>query len=157
MNKSGKEEEISDALAILRKAWEESPFNRLLGFRVDHVNAREAQISFAAKPELIGNFYQGILHGGVISAVIDAAGGLAAYASALAGMKDLQPQEAADRLAKMGTIDMRVDYLRPGKNKEFRCVAAAARTGAKVAVTRMELFDREDNLIAVGTGAYLVG
>ena len=31
------------------------------------------------------------------------------------------------------------------------------RAGRKLAVTRMELFDHEDNLIAVGTGAYLVG
>ena len=60
-------------------------------------------------------------------------------------------------MARMGTIDMRVDYLRPGKGPEFRCVATVMRTGRKLAVTRMELFDQEDNLIAVGTGAYLVG
>ena len=78
MDQDGKEEVINNTFAILRKAREELPFNRLLGFRVDYVNAREGQISFATKPELIGNFYQGILHGGVISAVIDAAGGLAA-------------------------------------------------------------------------------
>ena len=155
MNQDGKEEAVSNAFAILRKTWEESPFNRLLGFRVDYVNAREGQISFATKPELIGNFYQGILHGGAISAVIDAAGGLVAYASALAAIKD--PQEATHRLAKMGTIDIRVDYIRPGKGAEFRCLATVVRTGAKVAVTRMELFDQEGNLIAAGTGAYLVG
>jgi uncharacterized protein (TIGR00369 family) len=157
MNQDGKEEATNNTFAILRKAWEQSPFNRLLGFRLDHVNAREGQISFAAKPELIGNFYQGILHGGVISAVIDATAGLAAYASALASIKNLQPDEATHRLAKMGTIDMRVDYLRPGKGTEFRCVATVMRTGGKVAVTRMELFDQEGTLIAVGTGAYLVG
>ena len=157
MNQDKKEEATNNTFAILRKAWEQSPFNRLLGFRVDHVNAREGQISFATKPELIGNFYQGILHGGVISAVIDATGSLAAYASALASIKDLQPEEATHRLAKMGTIDMRVDYLRPGKGTEFRCVGTVMRTGRKLAVTRMELFDQEDNLIAVGTGAYLVG
>jgi len=157
MNQDGKEEAINNTFAILRNAWEESPFNRLLGFGVDHVNAQEGQISFATKPELIGNFYQGILHGGVISAVIDAAGSLAAYASALTGTKNLQPEEATRRLAKMGTIDMRVDYLRPGKGAEFRCVGTVVRTGARVAVTRMELFNQEGTLIAVGTGAYLVG
>lgn len=157
MNQDGREDAINNTFAILRKAWEESPFNRLLGLRVDHVNAGEGQISFATSPELIGNFYQGILHGGVISAVIDATGGLAAYASVLASIKDLQPEEGTHRLAKMGTIDMRVDYLRPGKGTEFRCVATAMRTGGKVAVTRMELFDQQGTLIAAGTGAYLVG
>ena len=157
MNQDKKEEAISNTFAMIRKAYEQSPFNRLLGFRLDQVDAGKGQVSFIAKPELIGNFHQGILHGGVISAVIDTAGGLAACASALASIKDIQPEEAAHRMARMGTIDMRVDYLRPGKGTEFRCVGTVMRTGRKLAVTRMELFDREDNLIAVGTAAYLVG
>jgi uncharacterized protein (TIGR00369 family) len=157
MNQDKKEEATNNTFAIIRKAYERSPFNRLLGFRLDQVDAGKGQISFVAKPELIGNFHQGILHGGVISAVIDTAGGLAACASTLASIKDLQPEEAAHRMARMGTIDMRVDYLRPGKGTEFRCVGTVMRTGRKLAVTRMELFDQEDNLIAVGTAAYLVG
>jgi acyl-coenzyme A thioesterase PaaI-like protein len=92
MNRDGKEEVTNNTFAIVRKADEQARFNRLLGFRLDHVDAREGQNSFVAKPELIGNFHQGILHGGVISAVIDTTGGLAACASVLAGIKDLQPQ-----------------------------------------------------------------
>ena len=75
MNRDGKEEVTNNTFAIVRKADEQARFNRLLGFRLDHVDAREGQNSFVAKPELIGNFHQGILHGGVISAVIDTAGG----------------------------------------------------------------------------------
>lgn len=157
MNREGKEEAISTTIAIIRKAWEQAPFNRLLGFKLDYIDAREGRISLPAKPELIGNFHQGILHGGVIAAVIDTVGGLAACASMLARIKDLELEEATRRMARMGTIDMRVDYLRPGKGTEFRCIGTVMRTGRKVAVTRMELFDQDDTLIAVGTGAYLVG
>jgi uncharacterized protein (TIGR00369 family) len=157
MNRQGKEEATENTFAIIRKAYEQAPFNRLLGFRLDRVDARGGQISFVTKPELIGNFHQGILHGGVISAVIDTTGGLAACASVLAAIKDLQPEEAAHRMARMGTIDMRVDYLRPGKGTQFRCVATVLRTGRKIAVTKMELLDQEDALIAIGTGAYLIG
>jgi uncharacterized protein (TIGR00369 family) len=157
MDRDEKEGVTNDALIMVRKAWEQSPFNRLLGFRLDHVDAMEGQISFTTKPEMIGNFHQGILHGGVIATAMDTAGGLAACASLLARIKDLQPEEATRRMAKMGTIDMRVDYLRPGKGTEFRCIGKVMRTGRKVAVTRMELFDQESTLIAVGTAAYLVG
>jgi uncharacterized protein (TIGR00369 family) len=157
MNENEREEGVSKALAIVRRAWEEAPFNRLLGLRIDRVGDGEGRISFVVKPELIGNFHQGILHGGVISAVLDTTGGLTACASALGRMKDLSPDEATHRMARMGTIDLRVDYLRPGKGKEFRCVGTVMRTGRKVAVTRMELFDQGGTLIAVGTGAYLVG
>ena len=61
------------------------------------------------------------------------------------------------RLSKVGTIDMRVDYLRPGTGKHFTATGWILRTGGKVAVTRMELRNEEETLIAVGTGTYTVG
>ena len=66
-------------------------------------------------------------------------------------------EKTAKRLAKIGTIDMRVDYLRPGLGKQFRATSYELRTGNKVTVTRMELHNDEDVLIAVGTGTYIMG
>jgi len=60
-------------------------------------------------------------------------------------------------IARIGTIDMRVDYLRPGRGARFYSSGTVMRTGRKVAVTRMELKNSDDVLIAVGTGAYIVG
>jgi uncharacterized protein (TIGR00369 family) len=157
MKQEGIEEEIGKVFAMVRQAWEQAPFNRVLGLNIDYIGTGEARISLLAKPELIGNFHQGILHGGVISAILDTTGSLAATASALARMKGLPAEEVAHRMARMGTIDMRVDYLRPGKGKEFRCLGTVMRMGRKVAVIRMELVDQEGTLIAVGTGVYLVG
>ena len=56
----------------------------------------------------------------------------------------------------MGTIDLRVDYLRPGLGQSFSAKGFVLRTGRKVAVTRMELHNDKDLLIAVGTGAYSI-
>jgi uncharacterized protein (TIGR00369 family) len=50
-----------------------------------------------------------------------------------------------------------VDYLRPGFGRTFRATAYVLRVGRKVAVTRMELHDDQQTLVAVGTGAYIVG
>ena len=52
---------------------------------------------------------------------------------------------------------MRVDYLRPGRGNRFQSSGTVMRTGNKVAVTRMELRNEENVMIAVGTGAYIVG
>ena len=49
-----------------------------------------------------------------------------------------------------------VDYLRPGLGKWFVARGTILRTGNKVAVTRMELHNDTDELIAIGTGAYTV-
>ena len=57
----------------------------------------------------------------------------------------------------MSTVDLRVDYLQPGKGEVFTATATILRTGKKLAVTRMEVYNDEQCLIAVGTGTYTLG
>ena len=109
------------------------------------------------KDQLIGNQIHSILHGGVISAVLDTTGGATAIASAVEKMQGLSFEEISTRVSQIGTIDMRVDYLRPGRGAHFYATGTVMRTGNKIAVTRMELKNEKDLLIAVGTGTYIVG
>lgn len=146
-------------LTIVRDVYERLPFNELLGLRVDHLEAERAGFSFAKRDDLVGNFIHGILHGGVISAVLDTTGGMMATVSALGRMLENgnSQEEMAASFARYGTIDMRVDYLRPGRGDRFISTASIMRTGRSVAVTRMELTNDDGFLIAVGTGAYRIG
>jgi uncharacterized protein (TIGR00369 family) len=66
-------------------------------------------------------------------------------------------EEGLAIFANLGTIDLRVDYLRPGKGAWFDASAEVIRTGKRVVVTRMEMLNDESKLIAVGTGTYIVG
>ena len=149
--------EIDSLLNIVRQAYDSLPFNRLLGLSVSFLKIDAAGFSFPMQNDLIGNAVQGILHGGVISAVLDATGGMTATASAVERMRGLSFEDVFDRIARIGTIDMRVDYLRPGRGTKFYSSGSVMRTGRKVAVTRMELKNSEDIMIAVGTGAYIIG
>jgi uncharacterized protein (TIGR00369 family) len=149
--------EIEFLLKIVGQAYESLPFNRLLGLSVSFLKIDGAGFSFPMQNDLIGNTVQGILHGGVISAVLDATGGMTATASALERMRGMSSEEIFDRITRIGTIDMRVDYLRPGRGKKFYSSGTVMRTGRKVAVTRMELKNSEGIMIAVGTGAYIIG
>ena len=149
--------EIEPQLKIVWEVYDNLPFNRHLGLKVAFLDIDRAGYSFTMKDELIGNTVHGILHGGVISAVLDTTGGLTATASALQRMKGHTRAAITDWIARVGTIDMRVDYLRPGKGTKFYSSGTVMRTGRKVAVTRMELKNQEDLLIAVGTGTYIVG
>ena len=151
------EKEIDPLLEIVRNIHENLPFNRFLGLKVDHLRTDGAGFSFSMKNELIGNFVLGILHGGVISAVLDATGGMVATASAVKRMQGLSSDEITHQITRMGTIDMRIDYLRPGRGKRFLSTGTIMRMGKKLAVTRMELRNQGNVLIAVGTGAYIIG
>ena len=69
--------DINSKLRIVRETYEvKLPFNRLLGLQVDFLDTNSAGFKFRMKDELVGNYVHGNLHGGVISAVLDAIGGM---------------------------------------------------------------------------------
>lgn len=133
------------------------PFNRILGMEVAALEPGAARVRFSLRPELIGNPVHQTLHGGVISAVLDATGGLTASTGLLDRAAGGTLEAFAAQAARVGTIDLRVDYLRPGRGVNFFASGTVMRAGRKVAVTRMELHDEKQLLLAVGTGTYLVG
>lgn len=133
------------------------PFNQVLGIRIDELSGDRVVMSLPMKPELIGNYVQGILHGGVIATLLDVTGGAMALIGAMDRHQHLSTHERMSKLAKLGTIDLRVDYLRPGRGQRFTACASLLRSGNKVAVVRSELFNEEGLLVAVGTGTYLCG
>jgi uncharacterized protein (TIGR00369 family) len=149
--------EVDEVLARLRAIIiEKIPFNRVLGITVESLSLDQASVRLPMREELIGNFIRGSLHGGVISSTLDFMGGLVAFLSVLKTMQGQSVKAMAERFAKIGTIDMRIDYLRPGIGEYFIATGYVLRTGKKVAVTRMELHNDGRELIAVGTGAYVV-
>ncbi len=133
------------------------PFNQLLGIQLDELSPERVLMSLPMKDELIGNFMHGILHGGVISSILDVAGGAMALIGAFERHQHLSATERMTRLSKLGTIDLRVDYLRPGRGQHFIASAVLLRSGNKVAVVRSELHSDDGTLVAVGTGTYLCG
>ncbi len=148
---------VEEILSIIRDIIvEKIPFNKVLGLTVEALNLEHPSVRLTMREDLIGNFIRRSLHGGVISSTLDFMGGLLAFLSVLKTMQGQSVQAMAERFAKIGTIDLRIDYLRPGVGQHFIATGFVLRTGKKVAVTRMELHNDEHQLIAVGTGAYVV-
>jgi uncharacterized protein (TIGR00369 family) len=142
----------------LRQLYEQRlPFNRLLGVAVTSLSEDGATMTFDMRADLIGNVFRKTLHGGVISAVLDAVGGLTASASLAPRAADLPEKEVMAMFARVGTIDLRVDYLRPGRGRRFAASGRIMRAGRKVAVVRMEMHNDAQVLVAVGTGTYMIG
>lgn len=141
----------------LKKIFEEMiVFNRVLGLRITQVRPEQVQGQITMKPELVGHFSYNRLHGGVISASLDAMGGLAVMAAIGARHMDEAPSQRLHRFAKLGTIDLRVDYLRPAIGEQFGLRAEVMRLGSRVASTRMEFLGPDGKLLSTGAGAYIV-
>ncbi|MFN4359216.1 MAG: thioesterase family protein [Hylemonella sp.] len=131
-------------------------FNRVLGLEITQIAPERVTARIAMKPELIGHYGHQRIHGGVISAGLDAMGGLAVMAAIGARHMDEAPLQRLQRFAKLGTIDLRVDYLRPGIGASFELRAEVLRLGSRVASTRMEFLDAEGKLLSSAAAAYIV-
>lgn len=148
---------IQEQQQAVRQLFERIPFNEYLGIELDEVSHQRVVMHLPMKGELVGNFVHGILHGGVIASLLDVASGAMAMISSFEKHQHLTAEERALRLSRLGTIDLRIDYLRPGRGKRFSASATLLRSGNKVAVVRSELQNEEGVLVAVGTGTYLCG
>lgn len=129
----------------LRHVMEELiPFNRYLGMKLVAVSQGFVRLEVPFRPELVGDPFRPALHGGVLSALADTAGGAAMWS----GLED-------DR-ARVSTIDLRVDYLRPARLVTVAAEATVVRLGNRVGVVEVRMFntDAEVDTIATGKGVY---
>jgi len=141
----------------LKKIFEEMiVFNQMLGLKITGLAPEQVSARIRMRPDLVGHYSYHRVHGGVISAGLDAMGGLAVMAAIGARHMDESPALRLERFAKLGTIDLRVDYLRPGIGEYFDLHATVMRLGSRVASTRMEFKGSDGKLLSTGSGVYIM-
>jgi uncharacterized protein (TIGR00369 family) len=119
------------------------PFNRLLGIRGESASEGRCVLVLSVRPELVGDPRRPALHGGVLSSLIDTAGGVAAWSALPPGFS-------------VSTVDLRVDYLEPaGLHGDLRAEAELVRRGNRVCHVRIAL-TQQGVLVAEGRGVYNV-
>ncbi len=147
-----------EILAFIKQMYQHHlSFHRLIGIQVNSIDPERAEMQIKMRPDLVGNPVFQILHGGVTSSLLDSTGGMVAAANIINRLDDLSPENIQHRLSRLGTIDLRVGYLRPGRGELFIASARIIRQGNKVAVARMEMHNDAGDEIALGTATYLVG
>ena len=132
------------------------PFHRLLGFKVESFTPDSSRIRLEIKPDIIGNPTHQRLHGGVIATILDAAGGFAISMGMAEKHCNETGEQLSPRFARIGTIDLRVDYLRQGQGRRFVATAKVLRLGGRIASTQMTLEAENGELLATGAGSYVV-
>ena len=131
-------------------------FNTVLGLKIQSLTPDQATATINMQPDFIGHFEYNRIHGGVISAALDAMGGIAVMGAIGGRYCDESVDRRLQRFARLGTIDLRVDYLRPGIGERFTLTATTLRLGSRVASTRMEFLGEDGSLLSTGSGSYIV-
>ncbi|GBE16055.1 hypothetical protein BMS3Abin14_02135 [bacterium BMS3Abin14] len=132
-----------DCGELVRFMEEDIPFNKLLGIKVEECREGFARVTVPFRDELVGDARRPALHGGVLSAVIDACGGLAVWSRF----------ELRDLIA---TVDMRTDFLRPGPNCDICVESNVVRMGNRVSVVHSIVYPAGDRstIVAEGRAVY---
>jgi len=148
------EPQFTEYLRVLFE--EQIVFNRLLNLKMLAAGPDWFRAGMEMRPDLVGNFLHNRLHGGAISAVLDVIAGMACIAALGARHKSEPIDQRMKHFDKLGTIDLRVEYLRPAVSERFEAQARVIRLGSRVANTQMEFFSAHGQLLATGAGAYII-
>ena len=148
---------LEHILQNLADAFNQSPFfvHNRLNMRV--VN-QQLQGYFEMQPHLIGNVFYQILHGGIIASILDSIGGVVAmselYRRAIQQPEKFNLETTSQQVARLATLDMRVDYIAPGRGAWFVASAELVRLGNKSALLRMNLHNDQNLLIATAMASF---
>ncbi|MDI3282912.1 hotdog fold thioesterase [Polyangium sp. 15x6] len=133
-------------LDVFRQLAEELiPFNKWIGVKVDHLARGHVTLSIPWRDELIGDPVRQAIHGGVISMLADTAGGLCVWTAI-----------ENPALGRVSTVDLRVDYLRPGRRETLVGDATTVRVGGKLGWADIRLYhpSAASELVATARGVY---
>jgi len=129
--------------SLLKMAIEQHmPANQILGVQVDELRSGFARIHVPFKDEFIGDFIQGIWHGGILASIADTAGGIAA-STVLNDVRD-----------KINTIDMRVDYLHGAIKEDIIVEAELIKVGKRIVKADVKLMQETKGTVAIARCAF---
>ena len=136
----------ADDASRIDRVLESLPHNAKLGIRTVEIERGRCTTYIEFRPELVGDPRRGVLHGGVVTTLIDATAGAAVYSS-------LPPE------APLATLDMRIDYLKPAEpNKRLYAHAELYRLTRWIAFVRASAYqDDPQNQVAHCVASFMVG
>ena len=129
-----------------REMAEHTPHCRRLGLEVVEVGPSRAVVRLPYRDELVGDPARGVVFGGVITTLLDHAGGLAVFCS----LAELKP---------IATLDLRIDYLRAAEpGCDLLGEAQCYKLTTSVAFVRAIAWEREQrDPFASCLGTFMVG
>ena len=125
-------------------AGQTNPYEEMLGVTVEDVQEPgHVTLGLSLRPDL-GN-RNGVMHGGAIMSLIDAAG-----ADAVRSL-----QKPGEPLPSLPTTDLNVTFVNPARGSVI-AIGRVVRRGRSIAFTQVEVRDEAGTVVALGRATYVV-
>jgi uncharacterized protein (TIGR00369 family) len=123
-----------------------SVYGRISGLRLDRAAPGEAWSSLPYRPAFVGDTETGVLHGGVVTAMLDESCGMAV-------------QLALDGSRAIATLDLRIDYQKPATpGLDIKAHSFCHRVTRSIAFVRSTAYqESEDDPVATATACFMIG
>ena len=134
-------DELADAIKGRR-----SIYGYISGLRLNGVAPGEAWSSLPYRPVFVGYTETGVLHGGVVTAMLDESCGMAV-------------QLALDGTRAIATLDLRIDYQKPATpGLDIKAHSFCYRVTRSIAFVRSTAYqESEDDPVATATACFVIG
>src|SRR3974390_385085 len=134
-------DELAQAIAGRR-----SVYGSISGLRLDRAAPGEAWWALPSRPVFVGDPETGVLHGGVVTAMLDESCGMAV-------------QLALDGTRAIATLDLRSDYQKPATpGLDIKAHSVCYRVTRSIAFVRATAYqESEDDPVATATACFMIG
>lgn len=131
--------------AILPQLASAAAHTHALGFAFEGVDGERVRIRAPWREDLVGDPETGVLSGGLVTTLLDHAGGLAVWVG-------------LDRFEPIATLDLRVDYMRSARPRQALIAEARCyRLTRSIAFVRAWAFeDSPEDPVAAAQSAYVL-
>jgi uncharacterized protein (TIGR00369 family) len=123
-----------------------SVYGSISGLRLDRAAPGEAWSRLPYRPVFVGDTETGVLHGGVVTAMLDESCGMAV-------------QLALDGTRAIATLDLRIDYQKPATpGLDIKAHSVCYRVTRSIAFVRSTAYqESEDDPVATATACFMIG
>jgi uncharacterized protein (TIGR00369 family) len=123
-----------------------SVYGYISGLRLDRAARGEAWSSLPYRPVFVGDTETGVLHGGVVTAMLDESCGMAV-------------QLSLDGTRAIATLDLRIDYQKPATpGLDIKVHSFCYRATRSIAFVRATAYQEfEDDPVATATACFMIG
>ncbi len=123
----------------LQQRLQSSPFNAWLGVRIEAIHPDRVEFTVPWRDEFTGVRQLNRAHGGVLTAIADAAAGYTLM---------------AQTGVSLSTVDLRVDFHRPVSPGDLRVTGTLVHKGGRISCADVRIFDSGGRLVASGRGTF---